>query len=322
MRRIVLIVISVLAPLASVASPFASSGHAGAASGQQPATVTTVFEKRFEAATPAAPFEIVQRVLEFAPGAGSPLHTHGGQTFITVLEGQITLRRGGTDTTFKAGDAWVENPGEEDEPFNDGTARVRTLVTTLLPQGAQITTPLQDPRRPASTMVYVSRTAVTDPPAQLDVVQRLTEIAPGASVPAHTHPGPNVATALEGDLTLNIAGTAPQGFKTGDNWVEPANVAHGVTNIGSTTVRIVTSTLVPKGAPVSALAQQVPGAQPAPVAAQPGSAAPGRPVASAPAQVPGQLPRTGGLSLPQISTMLVGFALLAGGLAFRRGRRG
>ena len=59
-----------------------------------------------------------------------------------MLEGRITLRRSGTDTTFGAGDAWVENPGEEDEPINDGADRVRTLVTTVLPQGAQITTPL------------------------------------------------------------------------------------------------------------------------------------------------------------------------------------
>src|SRR5215211_5448695 len=64
---------------------------------------TEVLEMRFQAAAPPAQPEILETVLDFAPGAWTPLHTHGGPVYVTVLDGTITLRSVGTDTTFAAG---------------------------------------------------------------------------------------------------------------------------------------------------------------------------------------------------------------------------
>src|SRR5215203_322975 len=69
---------------------------------------TEVLEMRFQAAAPPAQPEILQTVLDFAPGAWTPLHTHGGPVYVTVLEGTITVREAGSDTTFAAGDGWAE----------------------------------------------------------------------------------------------------------------------------------------------------------------------------------------------------------------------
>ncbi len=51
-------------------------------------------------------------ILEFSPGAWTPLHTHGGLTLVRVLEGEMTRRAGGTEDVFQAGEGWVEVPGD------------------------------------------------------------------------------------------------------------------------------------------------------------------------------------------------------------------
>ena len=37
-------------------------------------------------------YDIVQLELEFAPGAQTPRHRHGGPGIVTVLQGQLTFR--------------------------------------------------------------------------------------------------------------------------------------------------------------------------------------------------------------------------------------
>ena len=44
----------------------------------QPVGPTTVFEKRFQAGDPPALAEVLQLMLDFAPGSSTPVHTHGG----------------------------------------------------------------------------------------------------------------------------------------------------------------------------------------------------------------------------------------------------
>jgi quercetin dioxygenase-like cupin family protein len=86
-------------------------------------------------------FDVVQLVLDFAPGAWTPMHTHGGRGIVTVLEGVMTVRmEDGTETTYQAGEMWAEEPGEYAEVGNAGDAPARVMVTFILPEGAQLTT--------------------------------------------------------------------------------------------------------------------------------------------------------------------------------------
>jgi hypothetical protein len=151
----------------------------------------------------------------------------------------------------------------------------------------------------------------------MDVVQRVNDLPVGGVVPQHTHPGPNFNILVQGQIVLNMQGTA-NNFKPGDSWVEPPDVVHGGNNTGSTPARTVGSALVPRGAPVATPVQQPAAA--APAAAQPAPAAPARPAAAPPAQVPGQLPKTGDLPLPAVPGLL-GLGLLTGGAMLRRLRR-
>ncbi len=54
-------------------------------------------------------------VVEYGPGGFNPSHTHAKSAFIyaTVLEGEIKSKvNGGPTEVFKAGDNWVEKPGD------------------------------------------------------------------------------------------------------------------------------------------------------------------------------------------------------------------
>jgi quercetin dioxygenase-like cupin family protein len=267
-------------------------------------------EKRFEWASPPAQAEVAQLLVEFAPGSWTPPHTHGGPAFVTVLEGEMKFRHGGMEQTFKVGETWIEDPVVVGEAGNTGTTTAVVLATFVVPKGAAITTgaPVGTQQLPPGpTTVAQARWEVASGlPAQFDVVQRVTEIAPGGSIPMHTHPGQNHVMLLQGQMTLNMDGMAPQTFRAGDNWVEPANVVHGATNSGSEPVRFLASVLVPRGAAAS-----TPAAQPAAVAP-----APAPPVA-APAQAPRQLPRTGEPPAQAVAALL-GLALAAGGVLARR----
>ena len=291
------------------------------ASSQQPG-VSVSIEQRFEAAAPPPQAEVLQAVLDFAPGAWTPVHTHGGPAYVTVLAGEMTLRMSGSDQKFKAGEGWIDNPDEPHAAGNEGSTPARLVATFVLPKGATPTTVVETGATgalpPGPTTVAQHRFDAPNLATPLDVVQRLTEVAPGATVPMHTHPGPNVATALQGSLNLQMEGMT-HSFKAGDSWVEPANVVHGGTATGSETVRLVGTTFTPRGAPVSAAAQPPAAAPAAPAAPVPAAAPPAQP-ARPPAQVPSQLPRTGNPLTAGLAAALLGLGLLVGGVALRRPR--
>lgn len=102
---------------------------------------SAVQSSTFEGITAPDNFNLVQVVLEFAPGAWTPMHTHGGEAFVTVLEGEMVVRgQSGAETTYAAGDTWVEHVGDFAEVGNMGDAPARIFVTFLLPEGAELTT--------------------------------------------------------------------------------------------------------------------------------------------------------------------------------------
>lgn len=90
------------------------------------------------------PFKGVQVVLEFAPGAGMPMHSHGGPVVILVLDGEITLRENGEEVIYGAGDSWLEMPNVHHEAFNNGDVPVHVAATFLLSPDSEPTTIVAD----------------------------------------------------------------------------------------------------------------------------------------------------------------------------------
>lgn len=139
------VVVSILVPQGAAPSAPQPGGPSPA-----PATPTALYLQRSEALLPAAPSEIAHAVLDFAPGAQTPAHTHPGQVFVTVLEGAITFRTGGTEKVYQVGESFVEQSGVVVQARNVGNVKASVMATYILPKGAPLSTPVTMPGLPAT----------------------------------------------------------------------------------------------------------------------------------------------------------------------------
>ena len=88
----------------------------------------------------SGPFDLVQLVQDFAPGAQTPPHSHGGTGQVTVLEGEFELRTSGGTSRFRAGQGFTETANESMQLTNVATGAARMVVAFVLPKGAELTT--------------------------------------------------------------------------------------------------------------------------------------------------------------------------------------
>jgi quercetin dioxygenase-like cupin family protein len=106
---------------------------------------TPVYRTAFDVTDPPESFEVITIVLEFAPGAWTPMHIHGGPGNVLVLEGEVTRSTlEGEAHVYRAGESWLET-GEVEAAGNDTDQPARVVFTILLPEGAQVTTPHTEP---------------------------------------------------------------------------------------------------------------------------------------------------------------------------------
>lgn len=123
----------------------AHGGKATAAVIGQPAPPIlnkTLYTFTFASPNLSGGYSLVQQVLDFAPGAQTPKHRHGGPGVITVLQGQVWMDRDGVETTYSAGTSFTEIPGQILQAFNRGGSDLVLASSFLLPDGAQLTTNL------------------------------------------------------------------------------------------------------------------------------------------------------------------------------------
>lgn len=85
-------------------------------------------------------YDLIIRIMDFAAGAWTPTHIHGGNGLATVLSGEMTRREKGTEKIFKAGESWTEPLGDVHAVGNAGAAPARVVAVFLLPKGAELTT--------------------------------------------------------------------------------------------------------------------------------------------------------------------------------------
>ena len=243
---------------------------AGVAFGQQaPPGPTTVSNKRFEAASLPGPIELVHSVLDLAPGAGAPAHTHGGQVFITVLEGALTLSGDGGEQTYRAGETVVEEPGDVFSATNPTAGTTRLFVSYVLPKGAPPTIVQEGAAMLAAgpTTMAQGSFEIADPPAQFEVVQLVLDFAPGAWTPPHSHGGPVLVTVLEGQVTERRPGVERR-FGPGQGWTENAGDLHAAGNESAAKASVAATFLLRKGAELTTVHEALAPAAPAPAPAQ------------------------------------------------------
>jgi quercetin dioxygenase-like cupin family protein len=89
-------------------------------------------------------FKLVTLVLAFEPGAWTPLHFHGGDGLVTVLEGEMTLEvLGHAPRTYGPGEMWPERVGVPHRAGNETDERALLTVTFVLPVDVPTTVPVE-----------------------------------------------------------------------------------------------------------------------------------------------------------------------------------
>jgi quercetin dioxygenase-like cupin family protein len=104
---------------------------------------TVSFKGSYPIAPATGEYELVNNVLEFAPGAAVPLHFHGGPAVIVDLDGALTIRAGDHEMILAPGDLDTQAAGAQHQMQNNGAGTARALFGVLLPKGAKLTTLVQ-----------------------------------------------------------------------------------------------------------------------------------------------------------------------------------
>lgn len=114
--------------------------------------------------------------------------------------------------------------------------------------GAQQAVPAQGVTAPG----FAAKPILTHPlsgDAGMEIVVISAGIAPGASSPAHTHPGHCIVTVQSGHVEVRIEGSAARRIGPGEAMVNPPGPIHRFFNVGDTPVRMTQVLLVEKGKP-------------------------------------------------------------------------
>ena len=121
---------------------------------------------------------------------------------------------------------------------------------TLLPQGlnAQQAVPAQGVSAPGFTSKPILISPVAGDEGK-EIVVISSEIAPGASSPAHTHPGHCIVTVQAGVVEVRVEGKEARRLQAGEATVNPPGPVHQFYNVGDGPVRMTQTLLVEKGKP-------------------------------------------------------------------------
>ena len=161
-----------------------------------------VAESRFVVTNAPAQTDLVQLVVDFEPRAWTSLHTHGGQAINLVLEGEITLRHGGMDRPYKAGQSWTDSTSQVHAAGNTGSGKARLLTNFLLPKGApQITVVKESQFGPAVT--YEAKFPLPSLATETEIVQQVIDLPPGWRTERAYH-GFAVGLIMQGEVTYRI----------------------------------------------------------------------------------------------------------------------
>jgi quercetin dioxygenase-like cupin family protein len=209
-----------------------------------PSGPNVVAESRFVVTDSPAQTDLVQLVVDFEPGAWTSLHTHGGQAINLVLEGEITLRHGGMDRLYQAGQSWTDSTTQIHAAGNAGSGAARLLTNFLLPKGApQITVVQESQFGPAIT--YEAKFPLPPLPADAEIVQRVIDLPPGWRM-ERAYNGFTANLIVDGELSYQI-GPERRSYKPGGSWMAQAGTMITERNNTPGPVRVFSSYLVSRG---------------------------------------------------------------------------
>ncbi len=126
---------------------------------------------------------------------------------------------------------------------------MRKLAVILLIGLATIAAETAPPRPSGSTRTDLQRHDLSTPGQE--VLQARVDFAPGASFPAHRHPGEEIIYVLEGTLEYEVEGQPPVTLKAGDVLFVPTGAFHSARNVGDTPGSALATYVLEKGKPLT-----------------------------------------------------------------------
>lgn len=209
----------------------------------------TKYRNVLQGQTAGAPIDLIQSVIDFAPGAASVVHTHRSSNLATVLEGQVTVKMPSGDKVASAGNALIEPLNQSVQAINTGSAEAMVVAAFPVLHGTKPTAPVVGQPAPA-TLNKTLYTFTLDSPVitgGYSVIQQVLDFAPGAQTLKHRHGGPGVITVIEGRVTLNRDGVEKT-YNVGDSFTEMPGQTLQAFNRGTGELIVAASYLLPDGA--------------------------------------------------------------------------
>lgn len=227
----------------------AGATSAPAANSSIPPGPVTKYKNTLSGLNAGGQIDLIQNVIDFAPGAASVVHLHNSPNLATVIQGQITVKMPTGEKAAALGQMLVEPINEPLQAVNSGSGEATVVVAFVVPHGGKPTTPAAGKPAPAllnKTMVsFTLNTPNVSGPYSL--VQQVLDFAPGSQTPQHRHGGPGLVTVLQGQITLSRDGLV-RTFTAGDSFVEMPGETLQASNRGSSDAEVAATFLLPDGA--------------------------------------------------------------------------
>ncbi|MCC8937892.1 cupin domain-containing protein [Bradyrhizobium sp. Arg68] len=130
----------ILTPLALIATVAFCMPNTVAHAQEAPKLKITPLQK--EPLTGQPDKEVVALIVEWPPGSGTGLHTHPGDEYTTVLEGEVVGRKEGSEAkTYGAGQSYHNEPGVVHEANNKASAPAKTFNVFVVEKGKPVSEP-------------------------------------------------------------------------------------------------------------------------------------------------------------------------------------
>jgi quercetin dioxygenase-like cupin family protein len=242
-------VLSVLLVAAALIAACNGDAASVAAKPAAPPLPVTKYWNMLPGQTAAAPIDLIQTIIDFAPGAASVVHKHTSANIATVLQGQVTVKTPSGDKQASAGEALVEPLNQPVQAVNLGSGEAMVAVAFLVPHGGKPTAPVAGqpaPPTPNKTL-YSFTLASPSISGGYSLIQEVLDFAPGSQTLKHRDGGPGVITVIQGQVTLNVDGVEKT-YNVGDSFTETPGQTLQAFNRGSTELIVVAAYLLPDGA--------------------------------------------------------------------------
>ena len=196
-----------------------------------------------------ATVDLIQNVIDFAPGAASVVHIHTTPNLATVLQGQITVKTPAGDKQATVGQMLAEPVNQPLQAVNTGSSETMVVVAFVVPHGGKATAPVAGKPAPATPNKTLYAFTLSSPSVSgaYSLVQQVLEFAPGSQTSKYRLGGPGVFTVLQGYVILNSDGVE-RTFGMGESFAEvPGQTLQAFSQASSQAV-VAATFLVPDGA--------------------------------------------------------------------------